>query len=184
MGASHIELGAGLNGSATLDMLDNAYFPNTNLTPSAALLSTLQTYYDFDVEYENLLRGGLSNSSNSIALSGIASGPIAADNEVWAFAKNTGNVHLLNLINLLNATNTNWRDDNADYPTPPTQTNVLVTYHYGSTATPAHVYLATPDTNNGRMTALSFTTETDSGGNFVQFTLPSLAYWDMVYLTN
>jgi dextranase len=184
MGASHIELGAGLNGSATLDMLDNAYFPNTNLTPSASLLSKLQTYYDFDVEYENLLRGGLSNSSNTIALSSIASGPIAADNEVWAFAKNTGNVHLLNLINLLNSTNTNWRDDNADYPAPPTQTNVPVTYHYGSTATPAHVYFASPDTNNGRMTALSFTTGTDSGGNFVQFTLPTLAYWDMVYLTN
>ncbi len=184
MGASHLELGAGLNGSATLDMLDNAYFPNTNLTPTASLLTTLQTYYDFDVEYENLLRGQMTNNSNQITLSGIASGPIAANNEVWAFAKNTGDTHMLNLINLLNATNTNWRDDNANYPTPPTQTNVVVKYYYGSGATPTHVSWASPDTNNGRMASLAATPGSDSNGSFVQFTLPSLAYWDMVYLTN
>ena len=183
MGASHLELGAGLNGNATLDMLDNAYFPNENLTPTASLLNTLQVYYDFDVEYENLLRSQLANSNNQIALSGIQTGNIAANNEVWAFAKNTGSTHMLNLINLLNATNTNWRDDNADYPVPPTQTNVLVTYHYGSGTAPGHVYWASPDTRTGRMATLSFTKGSDGNGNYVQFTLPSLAYWDMVYLT-
>jgi dextranase len=90
---------------------------------------------------------------------------------------------MLNLINLLNATNTNWLDDNADYPVPPTQTNVLVTYHYGSGTAPGHVYWASPDTRTGRMAPLSFTKGSDGNGNYVQFTLPSLAYWDMVYLT-
>jgi hypothetical protein len=46
------------------------------------------------------------------------------------------------------------------------------------------VYWATPDSRTGRMTALSFTTGSNSNGNYVQFTLPSLAYWDMVYLTS
>jgi dextranase len=184
IGASHLELGAGLGGNDTLDMLDNAYFPNENLTPTASLLSTLQVYYDFDVEYENLLRGQLSNSANTITLAGIANGPYAANNEVWAFAKNTGSTHMLNLINLLNATNTNWRDDNANYPAPPTQTNIVVTYYYGSGATPGHVYWASPDTATGRMAALTFTTGSNGTGNYVQFTLPSLAYWDMVYLTS
>jgi dextranase len=183
IGASHLELGAGLGGNDTLDMLDNAYFPNENLTPTPSLLATLQVYYDFDVEYENLLRGQLANSGNTIALTGLASGPIAANNEVWAFAKNTGSTHMLNLINLLNATNTNWRDDNADYPAPPTQTNVVVTYYYGSGTTPQHVYWASPDINSGRTSALDFTTGSNGSGNYVQFTLPSLAYWDMVYLT-
>jgi dextranase len=183
IGASHLELGAGLGGNDTLDMLDNAYFSNENLTPTASLLSTLQVYYDFDVEYENLLRAQLSNSSNAITLSGLASGPIAANNEVWAFAKNTGSTHMLNLINLLNATNTNWRDDDANYPVPPTETNVVVTYYYGSGTAPGHVYWASPDTSTGRMAALSFTTGSNSTGNYVQFTLPSLTYWDMVYLT-
>lgn len=183
IGASHLELGAGLGGNGTLDMLDNAYFPNENLTPTPSLLATLQVYYDFDVEYENLLRGQLANSANTIALTGLASGPIAANNEVWAFAKNTGSTHMLNLINLLNATNTNWRDDNADYPAPPTQTNVVVTYYYGSGTTPQHVYWASPDINSGRTSTLAFTTGSNGSGNYVQFTLPSLAYWDMVYLT-
>lgn len=183
MGASHLELGAGVNGNDTLDMLDNAYFPNENLTPSASLLNSLQVYYDFDVEYENLLRGQLASSNNQITLSSIQTSNIAANNEVWAFAKNTGSTHMLNLINLLNATNTNWRDDNADYPVPPTQTNVVVTYHYGSGTAPGHVYWASPDTRTGRMAALSFTKGSDGNGNYLQFTLPSLAYWDMIYLT-
>ena len=184
MGASHLELGTGNAGNATLDMLDNAYFPNQNLTPTASLLSTLQVYYDFDVEYENLLRGQLANSSNTITLAGISSGPIAANYEVWAFAKNSGSTHLLNLVNLLNASNTNWRDDNADYPVPPTQTNVVVTYYYGSGSIPGHIYWASPDTNSGRMSSLALTGGANSNGNYVQFTLPSLAYWDIVYLTN
>jgi dextranase len=184
MGASHLELGSGDSGNDTLDMLDNAYFPNENLTPTQSLLNTLQVYYDFDVEYENILRGQLANSSNQISLTGIQTGNIAANYEVWAFAKNTGTTHLLNLINLLNAGNTNWRDDNANYPVPPTKTNVVVTYSYGSGSAPGHVYWATPDSRTGRMTALSFTTGSNSNGNYVQFTLPSLAYWDMVYLTS
>ena len=145
MGASHLELGTGDNGSATPNMLDNAYFPNENLTPSASLLNTLQVYYDFDVEYENILRGQLANSSNQITVAGLSVGNIAANYEIWAFAKNTGNIHMLNFINLLGAGNTNWRDDNANYPVPPPQYNLGVTYYYGSSSKPAHVYWATPD---------------------------------------
>jgi dextranase len=48
-GASHLELGE--------HMLANEYFPNANLTASSALMATLRNYYDFDVAYENLLRG-------------------------------------------------------------------------------------------------------------------------------
>ena len=104
------------------------------------MLNTLQVYYDFEVEYENILRGQLANSSNQISLNGIQTGNIAADYEVWPFAKNTGTTHLLNLIHLLNASSTNWRDDDVDYPVPPTQTDVLVTYYYGSSSAPGHVY--------------------------------------------
>ncbi len=87
-GASHLELGDGVGGNPGIDMLDNEYFPNEQLTPTSSLLSTLQTYYDFDVEYENLLRGGLSNNSNTISLSVISGSSSASTNAVWAFAKN------------------------------------------------------------------------------------------------
>jgi dextranase len=62
-GGAHIELGDGHR------MLDNEYFPNHNLVPSQQLLDHLRKYYDFDVAYENLLRGALHNNSNQITLS-------------------------------------------------------------------------------------------------------------------
>jgi dextranase len=182
IGASHLELGAGIGGRNSLQMLDNEYFPNTNLAPSAPLLATLQGYYDFDVAYENLLRGQLANNGNMISLGGLPSASVAATNEVWTFAKNNGGDHMVNFINLLNATNTDWRDDGANYPVPPIQTNVTVTYRCGEPS-PCNVYWATPDTNNGRMSPLTFTLGSDDDGNYVRFSLPSLAYWDMVYLT-
>ncbi len=182
MGASHIELGSGIGGNDQLDMLDGPYFPNTNLLPSSSLLSTLQSYYDFDVAYENLLRGTLPNSSNAITFSQ-AHSIIAADNEIWAFAKTDGNTHMLNIINLLNASNTNWRDDNANYPQPPTQTNLVTKYYYGSGAAPTGLFWASPDVNSGRMSSISFSFGSDSGGSYIRFTLPTLQYWDMVYIT-
>jgi dextranase len=180
-GASHLELGDGVGGNPGLDMLDNEYFPNENLTPPSSLLNTLETYYDFDVEYENLLRGGLSNNSNAVSLSGIASGSSASPNTVWAFAKDNGSgLHMLNLINLIGETDIDWRDDSATYPVPSPQANVLVKYYYGGSVN--GVFWASPDTNNGRMTSLPFTTGQDGGGGYVSFTLPLLDYWDMVYI--
>jgi dextranase len=132
-GASHLELGDGVGGNPGLDMLDNEYFPNEDLTPSSSLLNMLETYYDFDVEYENLLRGGLRNNNNAISLSGIASGSSASPNTVWAFPRDNGNgLHMLNLINLIGETNIDWRDDSANYPVPTPQENITVEYYYGN----------------------------------------------------
>lgn len=89
---------------------------------------------------------------------------------------------MLNFINLIGETNIDWQDENASYPVPTAQTNVAVKYYYG-TGTIGSVLWASPDTNNGRMTSLSFTTGTDGSGDYVSFTLPSLAYWDMVYIS-
>ena len=180
-GAAHLELGAGIGGNATLDMLDTAFFPNTNLTPTPMLLNTLQTYYDFDVEFENLVRAGYSNSSNTISMS-VASSNTATANEVWAFAKDNGNVHLLSFINLIGESSINWRDDNGNYPVPTPQSNITVKYYDGSGAV-GSVYWATPDANNGRMISIPYSTGSDSGGSYVSFTLPILNYWDFVYIS-
>ena len=53
-------------------------------------------------------------------------------------------------------------------------------HYYGMSAMKLTSIGASPDTNNGRMVALPFSTGSNGGGRFVQFTLPSLAYWDMV----
>jgi dextranase len=123
----------------------------------------------------------LSNNSNAVSLSGIASGSSASPNTVWAFAKDNGSgLHMLNLINLIGETDIDWRDDSATYPVPSPQANVLVKYYYGGSVN--GVFWASPDTNNGRMTSLPFTTGQDGGGGYVSFTLPLLDYWDMVYI--
>ncbi|MDQ2798972.1 MAG: glycoside hydrolase family 66 protein [Armatimonadota bacterium] len=175
-GGAHIELG---DGDA---LLDNEYFPNRNLTPTPALLSALRHDYDFQVAYENLLRGGLSNSANAIALNGLASSPDAAPDTVWAFAKAGPSVHILHLINLIGEKDTSWRDDHADYPAPTPQINITVKYYLGSAAVKA-VRWASPDTRNGAASPLKFIPGTDKRGRYVQFTVPRLDYWDMIWLT-
>lgn len=175
-GGAHIELG---DGNA---LLDNEYFPNRNLTPTPALRDALRHEYDFSVAYENLLRGGLPDSTNAIALDGLASSAQAAPNTVWTFAKSGDGVHVLHLINLIGENNTDWRDDHANYPIPTPQTNILVKYYLRSAAVQS-VRWASPDLHNGASSTLKFTTGTDGLVRYIQFTVPRLEYWDMIWLT-
>jgi len=173
-GGAHIELGD------AAQMLDNEYFPNRSLVPGMALMDALRRYYDFSVAYENLLRGGLSNIKNAVTLSVPASGN-AAPNTVWAFAKAGRSAHVLHLINLRGEHDTAWRDDRADRPAPTPQANLAVTYHPGP-GTVTGVAWASPDAPDGALHSLPFTTGTDAAGHYVRFTVPRLAYWDMIYL--
>jgi len=173
-GGSHIELGD--DGR----LLDNEYFPNRNLLPDPALAHTLCRDYDFLTAYENLLRGGLRPSANAIAISGTPSGSNAAPDTVWAFAKAGGGFHVLHLINLIGEKDTAWRDDHADYPAPTPQTNLAVKY-YGDLETIQEVRWASPDRDIAS-SPLKFTRGADERGKYVQFTVPRLEYWDMVFL--
>lgn len=173
-GGDHIELGDGGF------LLDSEYFPNHNLVPSAALRQSLRRYRDFQVAYENLLRGGLANGAGKIVLDAPSSGDAAPD-AVWAFAKASASRHVLHLINLRGERDNAWRDDNGAYPPPIPQSNIDVRYYYGQ-GTIKSVHWASPDTDQGRSHALPFTTGTNKDGAFIHFTLPTLADWDMVYL--
>ncbi len=44
------------------------------------------------------------------------------------------------------------------------------------------LWYATPDFNFGAATELTYTNNSDAGGTYVQFVLPRLHYWDMVWL--
>jgi dextranase len=174
-GGAHIELGDGHS------MLDNEYFPNHNLVPSQQLLDHLKKYYDFDVAYENLLRGALHNNSNQITLS-VRSSTDGTAGTVWVFSKDDGYTHMLNLINLTGETSNNWRDDNADHIEPIEQRNFLVTYYYGGGMVKT-VNLASPDGIGSSLQTLTFQTGSDANGSFVSFRVPRLKYWDMIYFT-
>lgn len=175
MGAQQLALGDDLK------MLDHEYFPNHHLIMTDELKKKLLNQYDFAVAYQNLLRGGLTNTSNTVVLNGIASSTSSDANKVWTFTKSGGGYDVIQMVNQLGISDTDIRDTNATKPTPSFQSNVSVKYYYGS-GTVNSVNFASPDYENGKTYALPFTSGSDAGGSYVQFTIPTLQYWDMVYI--
>lgn len=177
-GASHIELG-------DVDhMLDQPNYLNWNLDMPAALQQSMVSYYNFLTAYENLLRDGLSDSSNAISFPGGPATSISATaGTVWTFARAKTGTDVLHFINMLNLTSVDWMDTNATQPAPTVKANVAVKYYYTSSTSPSSVRFASPDANGGTARSLSFSTGTDGGGHYVTFTLPTLNYWDMAWVT-
>lgn len=175
-GGDHISLGD------NLQMLNTAYYPNHSLIMDSNLQKTMYNYNTFMVAYENLLRGGLQNTSNQVVLNGITTSNNASPNTVWEFTKSGNGYDTIQLINLLGESSNQWQDLNASYPTPTAQSNVQVKYYYGS-GTVSSVAWASPDYQNGKSYDLSYTTGSDGGGNYISFTVPSLQYWDMIYIS-
>ena len=175
-GAAHLELGD------DTEMLRTEYFPENTLKMSASLKSALRVYYDFLVGYENLLRDGTVSANYAATISGVNTSANGGTNAVWTISrKNLGN-GFLHLVNLLNNTSSSWRDTNGTYATPTTQTNLAVKMYYGGNLGGGKLWWASPDTNFGAATQLTYTNGSDGGGSYVNFTLPSLQYWDMVWL--
>ena len=173
-GGSHIELGD--DGR----LLDNEYFPNSNLLPGPDLTRALRRDYDFLTAYENLLRGGLIPDTSAITLGGVPSHPDAAPDSVWAFAKAGGGFHVLHLINLIGEKGMAWRDDHADRPAPTPLTNLAVRYYARDLGTIQEARWATPDRDIASA-PLRFTQGADGRGKYVRFTVPRLEYWDMIF---
>ena len=174
-GGDHIELGD------NLQMLNAPYFPNHNLVMDSNLQSHLLSYYNFMVAYENLLRGSLKNTAHALVLKGITTSQDGSARTVWAFSKSSQRYDVLQLINLMGENDTSWQDAGATQPAPTTLHEVSAKYYVGQEPVKG-VFLASPDWNGGASQALRYSTGHDSKGNFIQFTLPSLQYWDMVYL--
>ena len=175
-GAAHLELGD------DTQMLRTEYFPENTVKMSASLKSVLRGYYDFLVGYQNLLREGTVSANYSASITGVTTSTNGSASSVWLISrKNLGN-SVLHLINLLNNTSASWRDTNGTYAAPSTQTNLAVKMYYSGIIGAGKLWWASPDTNSGAVTQLTFTNSSDGGGSFVTFTVPSLQYWDMVWL--
>ena len=175
-GGSHLELGDGDK------MLCGPYFPSdTSVLMTASLTTAMHTYYDFLVGYENLLRDGTVSANYAATISGVTTSTNGSAGAVWAISrKNLGN-SFLHLINLSSNSSSSWRDTNGTYATPSTLTNLAVKMYYGGNGG-GKLWWASPDTNYGTATQLTYTNGSDVGGSYVSFTLPSLQYWDMVWL--
>ena len=55
-------------------------------------------------------------------------------------------------------------------------------YYSGSVTGNNLLWLASPDVNHGVPQSLSYTKGSDSTGTYITFTVPSLLYWDMMWL--
>jgi dextranase len=168
-GGAHLELGE--------HMLGKEYFPNNNLQMKQELKSSITTYYDFLVGYQNLLRDGgsfntpvISCTNNKVVLN---TWP-PKTGEVSVVGKEFVNSQVLHFINFSSATHLNWRDADGSQAMPATITNA--SYNFTTAKNVRNIWLASPDEKRGTAQSISFI----QTNNKVSFTIPSLKYWNMV----
>lgn len=172
IGGAHLEMGD--------HMLSNEYFPNAKLSMSDELKQKLVAYYDFEVAYENLLRGSASTHDFTPDVTVTSGQAINAwppkANTVTTFGKREGYSEIIHFLNFLNTDDLSWRDKNGTRPAPEVQTNVAVTVKASRPV--RKVWIASPDSDGGVAQDVPFTQANGS----VSFTLPSLDYWTMAVL--
>jgi hypothetical protein len=175
-GASQIALGDGN------EMLRTAYFPENNVKMSDTLRPAMRSYYSFLVAYQNLLRGDAVSADHGVWLQDTATSSDAQAGTVWTLAKKAPGYRIVHLVNLLNNWSTEWRDAWGQYPQPPTIENKLMKIYLNVGVGTGKVWWASPDVNHGRATELPFITGHDDGGAYVEFVLPRLEFWSMVWV--
>lgn len=172
-GGAHLELGE--------HMLGKEYFPNNNLSMRAELKSTLISYYDFLVAYQNLLRDGGTFNNVTIVSSDnkmLIDGWPAYQGTVAVFGKKAGNNQVIHLINFTNSQTQKWRDNTGIQVAPVVIRDAKMTLI--NDASVKKIWLASPDVIGGASRSLNFV----QTGNKVNFILPELQYWDMLVVEN
>ncbi len=165
-------------------------FPIGNqLSPKPDMVQGEYDYQNFGVAYEKLLR--LNISASTVAAPSITSGAtgstVAAAGSVWMFQNHRSGFDILHLLNYQQMSSTSFNDvnDNCACAAAPTTTGALqIKMYVTSGGSLGNLYTASPDVNHGAPVNLTYVTGSDSSGSYITFTLPSLAYWDMVWLEN
>ncbi|MDG5852773.1 glycoside hydrolase family 66 protein [Clostridium beijerinckii] len=173
-GGSRLELGDDTR------MLTKEYFPNRNVVMDEELKARERKYYDFIVAYENLLRDGQINSNNQIQVEGYENSNIGEANKIWTYGKKDSNYDVIQMVNLLGVFDNTWRAADGSKSKPIKAENFKVKYYV--TQDIQSVLLASPDANDCKSQSLEFSKGNDEKGNYIEFTVPSLEYWDMIYL--
>lgn len=176
-GASHIELGDGDR------MLSSEYFPaDTRYALSASLSRNLRNYYDFLTAYENVLRHKVSVAPCTASVLGYPASPYGVPNTIWTIAREKGSRTILHLINLLGSNDPYWRDSEAQRKSPPLLTHLALKIAVGKPV--VSVGWATPDLEDGMYHALPFEAVIAGGQRYVLVKVPSLRYWDLIFLNH
>lgn len=174
-GASHLELG-------DTGMLKSEYYPGDTLRINDTLTAALRNYYSFSVAYQNYLRNpDFTEVVQRTMVDDKKAALDASENRIWCFTKaNEDCDQIVNFINLIGVETTDWVDNYGKQKSPELQQNVTVKQYVK--AAPSHVYLASPDSNEGIMTELAFEVGQDIQGTYITFTMPELKYWNMVII--
>ena len=165
-GGAHLELGE--------NMLSKEYFPHKNLKITEDLNEQLTSYYDFTVAYENLLRDGAEEIEKEVVIEGqeVASSPDIGS--FWSFAKKKEKQDIIQLINFTDASSLEWRDNDGSQSEPAVKEDLKVSMKADGKV--EKVWTASPDFYHGSAEELDFKQK----GDVLEFTLPSIKYWDMI----
>jgi dextranase len=177
-GAAHIELGDGDR------MLSREYFPaDTRLAVSPSLHNALRHYYDFLTAYEDVLRDDMEFDPCDIhvAVQNQLTNPYAVPNTIWTVAHRKDDVTVIHLINLLGSNDPHWRDVYMTRPVPPSLESLRVRVSLPRII--QSVGWASPDIDGGKFHELSFEVQKEKNADWVEFVVPSLKYWDTVFIT-
>jgi len=174
-GGFHLEMGD--NG-----MLSKEYYPGTMLKMTEQLRQSTKEYNDFEVAYENYLRGpGLSKSEIITIIDDYETSCSGEPEKIWVFSRTKDDAsQILHFINFLHVSSSDWVDSYRTKETPPTLKDVEVKCYVDDF--PQSVLFATPDLYQGLMIQIDSRTGTDEFGNYITFVLPSLEYYSMVVI--
>jgi dextranase len=175
-GGARMELGDDGN------MLSNEYFPAQHLYMKEELEQRVAKQYDFIVAYQNLLRDGQTETKNRIEVPNYENNPYGDPDTIWTYGKQDDDYEIIQMINLLGVSQNDWRANDGQKETPDKVSDFKVKYYYSNEVN--SVWLATPDNNDGRSQELSFTKGRDEYGNYVEIIVPSLEYWNMIYMSS
>ncbi len=189
-GAMHIELGSGMSvgGNSNsryndFSLLGNPYYPKAAKSMTQDTAQAVGMHYQFITAYENLLYDADVLPSDSgwqnIQITGQSISGDAQPGTIWYILKNKGNEYgIIHLINLTAEQDQDWRNVTAE---PEEKNNLQVKYYLPQFKSVEGVYMASSDLGCVSQ-ELNFTIGNDAVGKYVAFTVPSLKYWDMVYI--
>lgn len=98
---------------------------------------------------------------------------------VWAYTKADEAYEILHLINLC-GTDNEWRDERGKKAAPLLLNGLRVKYYTPEEIT--GIWLASPDEESSISTSLIFEKGEDDNGRYLEFEVPSLQYWDLLYM--
>ena len=173
-GGSRIELG---NGDG---MLSNEYFPDDRHKKMDPDLSvTVQRMYDFIVAYENLLRNGQESIDCRVEIADI---PVSYDgqpNRIWCFGKKDHEYKIYHFINLC-GTDHEWRDTDQTKNEPSELKDLITSIHIPNAV--QKIWLVSPDREDISPQSIPFDLTAADDGYCLQFKMPFLSYWNMVFM--